>query len=47
MAGTGYLTQKLPILETLKPHFTEAVLKNCFPGSSEASNSDRLSDYWL
>lgn len=41
MADTGYLTQKLPILETLKPHFTQALLlMSCFPGSSEASNSE-------
>lgn len=47
MADTRYLTQKLPISEALKPHFTKALLMNCFPVSSEASNSEKLSDYWL
>lgn len=40
MADTSYLTQKLLILETLKPHFTKALLMNCFLGSSEACNSE-------
>lgn len=40
MTVTGYLTQTLPILETLKPHFTKPLPMNCFLGYFEACNRE-------